>query len=68
MSLRVNTCFFSVWLEICGGENTFVLEGTGEFFPFFFLFWSSVFDLLLGATVNTVAVTTAEERKHKHIM
>lgn len=34
------------------------LAGTGEFS---FLFWSSVFDLLLGATVNTVATATAGE-------
>ena len=34
-----------------------------------FLFWSSVFDLLLGATVNKVAMTTAgEEAKTYHVI
>lgn len=34
-----------------------------------FLFWSSVFDLLLGATVNKVAMATAgEEAKTYHVI
>lgn len=42
------------------------LRGDGKFS---FLFWSSVFDLLLGATVNTVAMAMAgEEAKTYHVI
>lgn len=35
----------------------------------FLLFWTSVFDLLLGATVNIVAmVTAAKEAKTYHVI
>lgn len=43
-----------------------MFSGNGEFF---FLFWSSVFDLLLGATVNKVVIATAgEEAKTYHVI
>ena len=43
-----------------------MFSGDGEFS---FLFWSSVFDLLLGATVNKVAMATArEEAKTYHVI
>lgn len=43
-----------------------LFRGDGEFS---FLFWSSVFDLLLGATVNKVAMATAaEEAKTYHVI
>lgn len=42
-----------------------MFKGDGEFS---LLFWSSVFDLLLGATVNTVTMATArEEAKTYHV-
>lgn len=51
----------------CGGK-TLLFRRNGEFS---FLFWSPVFDLLLGATVNKVAMAMAgakKKQKTKHIM
>lgn len=57
--------FESTLLFLCGGK-TLLFGGNGEFS---FLFWSSVFDLLLGATVNTVAMVMAgEEAKTYHVI
>lgn len=43
-----------------------LFRGDGEFS---FLFWSSVFDLLLGATVNKVTMAMAgEEAKTYHVI
>lgn len=57
---------------VCGTAHKTVdakssrLRGDGKFS---FLFWSSVFDLLLGATVNTVAMAMAgEEAKTYHVI
>lgn len=79
----MNTLFFLVFFSytlnvfyICvcvwGGRHikldakSSCLRGDGKFS---FLFWSSVFDLLLGATVNTVAMAMAgEEAKTYHVI
>lgn len=56
---------FPVWLKNCGGK-TLLFSVDGEFS---FLFWSSVFDLLLGATVNKVAMAmVGEEAKTYHVI
>lgn len=56
---------FLLWLKNHGGKML-LFRGDGEFS---FLFWSSVFDLLLGATVNKVAMATAaEEAKTYHVI
>lgn len=47
-------------------QHFFFFKGDGEFS---LLFWSSVFDLLLGATINTVAMAMAgEEAKTYHVI
>lgn len=80
----MNTLFFFVFFLlhffyicvcvcVCGGgwhikldAKSSGLRGDGKFS---FLFWSSVFDLLLGATVNTVAMAMAgEEAKTYHVI
>lgn len=54
------SCFSRV-AQNCGGK-TLLFRGA-------FLFWSSVFDLLLGATVNKVAMAMAgEEAKTYHVI
>ena len=56
---------------LCGGEKNrggkmLLFGGNGKFS---LLFWSSVFDLLLGATVNMVPMaTTREEAKTYHVI
>lgn len=42
-----------------------LFRGDGEFS---FLFWSSVFDLLLRATVNMVAMATAAEEAKTYVI
>lgn len=56
---------FPAWRKAVEAK-TLLFRGDGEFS---FLFWSSVFDLLLGATVNKVAIATAgEEAKTYHVI
>lgn len=74
VTVHVNMCYFSSTLFffirgmlffLCGGK-TLLFRGDGEFS---FLFWSSVFDLLPGATVNKVVMATAgEEAKTYHVI
>lgn len=62
-------CFFFVVACVAKRKSTerkmLLFRGDGEFS---FLFWSSVFDLLLGATVNMVAMATAAEEAKTYVI
>lgn len=60
---NLSTLFFSCAAQKPWQQNVLVFEGMGEFF---LLFWSSVFDLLLRATINTVAMATPREEAQTH--